>query len=101
MNTQQAFEKMATRYNMIDMLNQLAEIDDQLVNLVRDTFNYAVLMAKTKRYQKLADMCYECIRDGKEMNVTEILNIEIEENEIEEIHEKFIENLKVFYSKFA
>jgi hypothetical protein len=99
MNTQQAFETMAKRYNMVAMFNELAEIDGKLVNLVRDWFNYAVLMAKTNRQKELANMCYEFNRNGTEMNVDKLLDVEIEEKEIELIYQKFMENLKNFYFK--
>lgn len=93
MNTQEAFEAMANRYNLVAMFNELAEIDEKLIYFVRDTFNYAVLMARTERNKKLEEMVY-----SSEFNADEIINTEIKSDEIAAIHEKFMENLKLFYN---
>lgn len=97
MTTQQAFEKIVKENKLVNMMNDLVKIDEKLVYLVREWFLFAILMSKTNRAKELADMTYNALSNDGEMDVEKLLSVEIEEDELPMIYEKFVENIKNFF----
>ena len=92
MTTKEAFFEMAEKFDMKDMLVEIGKISPEIPGLISEWFSWAVLMANTKRHNAIADYVFcEARGERSQWNPDNIGNVGISSDEIDDIHQKFLE----------